>query len=124
MKILNPKTLAPPGAGFSQGILANGTIYVAGQVSLSPAGEIVGKGDIAVQTHQTLQNVQSVLAEGGMFLTDIVSATVYLKDLAHYRVFAQTWCEVFGEHRPARATVKADLVHPDLLIEIQAIAAK
>ena len=124
MKILSPTSVAKPGPGYSQGIAANGTIYVAGQVSVGADGTIEGKGNIARQTRQTLENVRRVLAEGGLGLSDVVSTTVYLKDLADYRVFAQTWCEVFGEHLPARATVKADLVHPDLLIEIQAIAVK
>ena len=124
MKILNPKTIASPGQGYSQGIAANGAVYVAGQVAVAADGKIMGTGDIAVQTRQTLENVRGVLAEGGMALSDIVSATVYIKSLADYPAFAQTWCAVFGEHRPARATVKADLVHPDLLIEIQAIAVR
>ena len=124
MKILSPKSLAAAGPGYAQGVAANGAIYVAGQVSVGPNGAIEGKGDIAAQTRQTLDNVRQVLAEGGLGLSDIVSTTVYIKDLADYRVFAQTWCEVFGEHRPARATVKADLVHPDLLVEVQAIAVK
>ena len=124
MKFLNPNTVAKPGPGYSQGVAAGSAVYVAGQVAIDTDGQIVGKGDMAAQTRQTLENVRHVLAARDLGLKDVVSTTVYLSDLAHYRLFAQTWCEVFGEHRPARATVKAELVHPDLMVEIQAIAVK
>ena len=124
METLNPSKVARPGPGYSQGVAAGGVIYVAGQVAVAVDGQIVGKGDVAAQTRQTLENVRQVLSAGGLDLRDIVSTTVYLTDLSSYRVFSETWCEVFGEHRPARATVKAELVHPDLLIEIQAIATR
>ncbi|MFI4933572.1 MAG: RidA family protein [Caulobacterales bacterium] len=124
MQILNPAAVAKPGAGYAQGVAAGGAIYVAGQVAIDAAGAIVGRGDLVAQTRQTLANVANVLAAGGMSLGDVVSTTVYLSDLTRYRAFCETWCEVFGEHTPARATVKADLVHPDLLVEIQAIAVR
>lgn len=122
MKSLNPATVAKPGPGYAQGVAVGGTIYVAGQVAVDVAGAIVGQGDIVAQTRQTLTNVANVLSAGNATLADIVSTTVYLRDLGDYPGFARTWTEVFGEHRPARATVKAELVHPDLLVEIQVIA--
>lgn len=124
MKLLNPDTVATPGAGYAQGVAAGGSVYVAGQVAQDPSGAIVGVGDMVAQTRQTLANVANVLAAGGLTLSDIVSTTVYLTDLGQYRAFCATWCEVFGDHTPARATVKADLVHPDLLVEVQAIAVR
>ena len=66
----------------------------------------------------------AVLREAGLGLTDVVSTTVYVTDFADYELFDQVWQECFGEHKPARATVKAELVHPALLIEVQAIAAR
>lgn len=124
MQLLNPETVAKPGAGYSQGVAAGGAIYVAGQVSIDAGGAIVGKDDIAAQTRQTLENVRQVLIAGGMDLGNVVSTTAYLIDFSGYKTFCQVWCEMFGDHAPARASVKADLVHPDLLVEIQAIAVK
>jgi len=124
MEILNPPSVAKPGAGYSQGIAAGGAVYVAGQVSIDASGAIVGKNDMVAQTRQTLANVAAVLAAGGLGLADVVSTTVYVTDFAHYKAFAETWVAVFGDHAPARATVKAALVHPDLLIEVQAVAVK
>ena len=124
MKILNPETVAKPGPGYAQGTSVNGIVFVAGQVSIDADGHIVGKGDIVAQTRQTINNVRAVVEAGGLTLSHIASTTVYVKDLADYKGFAETWVAMFGNHTPARATIKADLVHPDLLIEIQAIAVK
>jgi reactive intermediate/imine deaminase len=122
MQLINPSTVLPSAGGHSQGVSVGGVVYVSGQVAATAAGELVGPGDIAAQTKQTLENVRLVLDAAGLGLADVVSATVYIADMAHYGGFAQAWAEVFGDHAPARATVRADLVHPDLLVEIQAVA--
>lgn len=123
MDLLNPSDIARPGPGYSQGVRAGGVVYVAGQVSIDANGQIAGVGDIAAQTRQTLENVFAVVEAGGLSRGNIVSTTVYLKDLADYGGFSRAWVDAFGDHAPARATVRADLVHPDLLVEVQAIAA-
>lgn len=124
MNILNPSQVMRPAPGFSQGVAVGETIYVAGQVSVDADGAIVGTGDIREQTRQTIDNVAHVLAAGGMQLSDIVSATIYISDLANYAGFCEVWCAVLGTHAPARATVRADLVLPALLVEIQAVAVR
>lgn len=122
MKFINPKTVMPPPGGFSQGTEAAGLIFVAGQVGADAQGKLPGDGGMEAQTRQTIANVAAVLADSGAKLADIVSATVYLKSLDDYKVFNQVWNECFRSHKPARATVKAELVLPPLLVEIQAIA--
>ena len=124
MKIINPGTVMPPQGGYSQGIQAGDLIFVAGQVGVDAHGKPTGDAAMAAQTRQTIANIVAVLAEAGATLADVVSATVYVKDFSEYRVFDQVWQECFGGHKPARATVKAELVHPALLIEIQAIAVR
>ena len=124
MKIINPGTVMPPQGGYSQGIQAGDLIFVAGQVGVDAHGKPTGDGGMAAQTRQTIANIVAVLAEAGATLADVVSATVYVKDFSEYKVFDQVWQECFGTHRPARATVKAELVHPALLVEIQAIAVR
>lgn len=124
MKALNPSTVLKPTPGYSQGYVAKDVVYVAGQVGADANGGLVGPGDIAAQTKQTLLNVSNVLAAEGLGLTNVVSTTVYIKDMVDYPAFSKAWCEVFGDHAPARATVRADMVHPALLVEIQAIAVR
>ena len=124
MQPLNPPTVLTPSAGYSQGVVAGDALYVAGQVSADAGGEVVGAGDIVAQTRQAIKNIELILEAAGMGLANVVSTTVYLTDLAHYDGFGRAWCDAFGDHAPARATVRADLIHPDLLVEIQAIAVR
>ena len=124
MKIINPGTVMRPQGGYSQGVQAGNMVFVAGQVGVDAHGKPTGDGGMAAQTRQTIANIVAVLAEAGATLTDVVSATVYVKDFSEYEVFDRVWRECFGDHKPARATVKAELVHPALLIEIQAIAVR
>ena len=124
MKVINPGTVMAPQGGYSQGIQAGDLIFVAGQVGVDAHGKPTGDAGMAAQTRQTIANIVAVLAEAGATLADVVSATVYVKDFSEYKVFDQAWQECFAGHKPARATVKAELVHPALLVEIQAIAVR
>ena len=111
LQFINP---TPSGLPFSQGVQAGNLLFVAGQV---------GTGDgVAEQTRSALDGVRAVLAEAGGDLTNVVSATVYLTDVADFAAYNEAWVEAFGDHRPARATVRADLMGQGLLVEVQAIA--
>ena len=124
MDMINPKDVMPPQGGYSQGIKAGNLIFVAGQVGADEHGKPTGGGGMAAQTRQTIVNLTAVLRDAGAALSDVVSTTVFIKDFTEYAVFDRVWQECFGAHKPARATVKAELVHPALLIEIQAIAVR
>ena len=122
MKIHNPSTVMPPQGGYSQGIDAGGLIFVAGQVGVDAHGKPTGDFGMAAQTRQTIANVAAILADAGATLADVVSATVYVKNFAEYKIFDTVWQECFGSHKPTRATVQAEMVMPALLVEIQCIA--
>ena len=124
MKFINPSNVMPPQGGYSQGTQAGDLIFVAGQVGADASGKLTGDGGMEAQTRQTIANVAAVLAEAGATLSDIVSATAYVKNIGDYKIFNQVWLECFGNHKPARATLLADLVMPQLLVEIQAIAVR
>jgi reactive intermediate/imine deaminase len=124
MKVLQPSDIVKPTASYSHGVAVGSFVFVAGQASLDIEGRVVGAGDIEAQTRQTIANLTAVLAEDGLQLRDVVSTTVYLSKLEDYRAYDRVYAECFEGHRPARATVRADLVMPELLVEIQAIAAK
>jgi 2-iminobutanoate/2-iminopropanoate deaminase len=69
----------------------------------------------------TLDRVRRVCEEAGGDLSNVVTATVFLTDLANFESYNEAWVEAFGDHRPARATVQAGLLF-DMLVEVQAIA--
>lgn len=120
-EFVNPQTLGPKGVAFSQGAIAGDLVFVAGQVGFDEKVQLVGS-DVTSQTRQTLARVRTVLKEAGAELTDVVQATVFLKDIGDFKEFDTAWREVFGDHRPTRATVEASALTPEILVEIQCIA--
>ena len=85
-------------------------------------GEIVGRGDIAAQTRQALENIKAIVETVGGTLRDVTRTTVYLTDLANYNGMNEVYRTYFAVEPPARATVRVDLANPDFLIEIEATA--
>jgi 2-iminobutanoate/2-iminopropanoate deaminase len=122
-ELLSPSSFAPAPGPFSQGVRAGNLVFVAGQAAQDDEGNIVGLGDVREQTRVTLDRVARVLAEAGGDLSNVATATVFLTDLGSFAPYNEAWVEAFGDHRPARATVRADLLLPEMLVEVQAIAA-
>src|SRR5690349_1639626 len=107
---------------FSQAVVVEGsarTIYVGGQNAVSADGRVVGVGDLAAQTEQAFANLQTVLAEAGAGLHDIVKWTIYVvkdQDLRPgFGVFQKLW----GDAPPPAITgVRVfGLAHPDFQVE-------
>lgn len=107
---------------YAPGAAGGGFVFTAGQVAWDDTGEVIGIGDIVVQTEQTLGNVLSVLAEGGASAGDVLKCTVYLKDIADFQKMNEVFARTFGDDPPARTTVEAHLAEPTMLVEIEAIA--
>lgn len=127
-----PKTvLASPTLSTPNGIMSHGVsspagkmVFVSGQVSRNAQGEIVGIGDIRAQTRQVLDNIKSVLTQGGASMSDVVKVTVFVTDVAeHYSDIHEIRAEYFPNEYPASTMVEVKpLVQPELMIEIEAIA--
>jgi 2-iminobutanoate/2-iminopropanoate deaminase len=123
LQFIDPANFGPSPGPFSQGVRAGSLFFAAGQVAMDEAGQVVGPGDVREQTRATLERVRRVLGEVGADLGNVVSATVFLTDVADFAAYNEAWVEAFGDHRPARATVRADLMGDGYLVEIQVIAA-
>jgi 2-iminobutanoate/2-iminopropanoate deaminase len=123
IKVVNPDSLGPAIAPYSQAAVANGFAYLAGQVGLDNDNNVVAPGDVKEQTRVAIDRMRTILVELGADLADIVYATVYLTNLEDFAAFNEAWAAEFGDHRPARACVVAGLLLPGLVVEIQAVAA-
>jgi reactive intermediate/imine deaminase len=119
-----PEGWQPSGPGYAYGILAGDTLFVAGLVSSDPAGGGIVAGDIGVQTRKTLENLGAVLDAAGMSYADVVANRVYLRDGRDFQGMNEAYREVFATKPPARATVRAGIMHPDLRVEIHAVAVR
>lgn len=113
---------APAAIGpYSQGIIANGFLYTAGQIALDPtSGQIVG-GDVAAQAERVFANLAAILAEAGASWKDVVKTTVFLQDMADFPRVNEVYARVMGEARPARSTVAVAGLPRGALVEIEAI---
>lgn len=110
--------------GMSAGVMVNGPcLFVSGQVALDSSGAIVGKDDFPKQVARVMSNLDAVLREGGTSLQNVIKVGVFLAD----RKYLGSWRELRGNYFshpfPASTLVIAELISPDLLIEVEAIAA-
>jgi enamine deaminase RidA (YjgF/YER057c/UK114 family) len=97
---------------------ASGTAYLAGQVADDP------KADVTGQVQQVLAQIDDLLFEAGTDKTKILSATIYLPDMADFPALNAVWEKwVVAGETPARATVQAKLAAPQYKVEIQVVAA-
>ena len=107
------------GPRMSQAVIHGSTVYLAGQVADQAKGKSVGD-----QTREILATIERLLAEAGSDKTKILSATIYLADIAAFAEMNAVWdAWIPAGHAPARATVEAKLAAPAYAVEIACIAA-
>ena len=114
---------APAAVGpYSQAVSSDDLVFCSGQVGLDPAsGELVGPG-IEEQTRGALANLGAVLQEAGAGFDAVVKVTAYLVDMGDFKAFNDVYAEVFGDARPARATVGVAALPLGARVEIECIA--
>lgn len=115
---------SPPALGpYSLGVVAEGKfVFVSGMTPYDPATEKIEGGSIARQTELVLENVKNVLQAGGASLADVVSCRVYLSNLTkeNFQAMNEVYGRYFGDSKPARATIGAQL--PGFDVEIECVA--
>src|SRR6266852_1319614 len=128
-KNIQPKTLAAPSRGghtlYSHVVTIEGArrmVFVAGQLARARDGSTVGKGDMRAQIRQVGENVKAALAAAGATLADIVKTNTYVTDIEEFFKHVDVRMEYFGA-LPTSTTVEVrKLAHPDLVVEVEAIA--
>ena len=107
------------GPRFAQAVIANGFVFLAGQVAANPAA------DVRDQTRQVLGQIDQLLQQAGSTKQSIVSVTIYLANISDFAAMNEIWDQwVDPVAKPARATVEAKLAAPAYKVEIQATAVK
>ena len=113
-----PKAIGP----YSQAILADGWLFISGQAALDPATGQAVEGDIVAQTERTMANLEAILAAAGMTFDNVVSSTVYLKDMNDFARFNEIYASCLTDAPPARATVEVARLPKDFAVEIAMLA--
>ncbi len=125
MKEIIATNNAPGAIGpYSQAVMANGTLYVSGQLPLNPNTGVFAGDDIKSQTLQSLNNVKAIVQAAGLSLENVVRVGVFLKDMNDFAAMNEVYSQFFTENCPARAAVEVARLPKDALIEIDCIAIK
>jgi 2-iminobutanoate/2-iminopropanoate deaminase len=114
---------APAAIGpYSQGVLADGWLFTAGQIALDPrSGEMVGQ-TAAEQARRALDNARAIVVAAGLTLADVVKVTVFLRDLGEFGAVNEVYREFFAAAPPARSLVEVSRLPRDGLIAVEMIA--
>jgi 2-iminobutanoate/2-iminopropanoate deaminase len=114
---------APAAIGpYSQGIIANGFLFTAGQIPLDPQSMDVVPGGITEQTERVMENLAAVLAEAGTSFDRVVKTTCFLVDLNDFGAFNEVYARSIGANPPGRSTVQVAKLPKGSLVEVECVA--
>ncbi len=119
-KVVRTLDAPKPKGVYSQAIVADGFVFVAGQACVNPRTNEFEYGDIQSETRQTLENIRAILEAAGSSLKEVVRVGVFLADLNDFAAMNEVYKQYFPEDQPARTTVGVQL--PKIKIEIDCIA--
>lgn len=125
MKQIIATDKAPKAVGaYSQAVMANGMLFISGQIPINPTtGEMV-TGSIEEQARQSMNNIGGILEEAGMTWENVVKTTILLNDIADFAAVNKVYESFFSSEFPARACFEAGNLPKNAGVEIEAIAVK
>ena len=122
MHFISTENAPAAGGHYSQAVVHNGFVFVAGQLAFVPGQKEHRPGPIGEQTERTLRNVEAILLAAGSSLDKVLQMTIYVSDMEMWGEVNATYSRIMGSHKPARAIVPVKELHYGYGIEIQVIA--
>jgi 2-iminobutanoate/2-iminopropanoate deaminase len=113
-----PQAIGP----YSQGVKANGFVFISGQIAIDPASGQIIAGDVAAQTERVLKNLEAILKAAGTGLEKVVRTTVFLKNMGDFAAMNEVYGRFWKSAPPARSTVEVARLPRDVAVEIDIIA--
>jgi reactive intermediate/imine deaminase len=115
---------APAAVGaYSQATTDGDLLFTAGQIPLTPDGELRDDAPIAEQTQLALDNVSAILEAEGLGLDDVLKVSVYLADIDDFEAMNETYGEYFDEDPPARSALEVGALPKGVDVEIEVVAS-
>lgn len=123
-KVINTKAAPEPIGPYNQAVLANGTLYISGQICIDPATGSLKNRDIQEETHQAMRNLKNILTEAGMSFDDVVKTTIFITDMKQFGEINEVYGKYFNGEFPARETVQVSALPKFVNVEISMIAVQ
>ena len=121
-KEIRIKGLGPPVSHYTDAVRFGDLMFISGIVSVDENGNVVGRGDAMAQARRIFANMGQILEAEGAGFADVLKVTVFMRNIEDRPAINPVRKEVFGDARPASTLVEvAKLVHPDMLVEIEAV---
>jgi reactive intermediate/imine deaminase len=117
----NPAALAKPGGHYSHVAVANGLVFVSGQLPINAQGDKLADASFDAQAEQVLANVKAALESVGSSVAQLVQVRVYVVDVENWASFNQIYARWAGDAKPARAVVPVPQLHYGFKIEVEAV---
>ncbi|HEX7503129.1 MAG TPA: Rid family detoxifying hydrolase [Acidobacteriota bacterium] len=114
-----PRALGP----YSQAVRWGNILFISGQVGIDPETGKLVEGGVEAQARQVFKNIAAVLAAAGINCRRLLKTTVFLKDMAHFKVVNEIYAAQVPPPYPARAAVAVAELPLGAAVEIEAIAA-
>ncbi len=115
---------APEAVGaYSQATTNGSLLFTAGQIPLTPDGELLADEPIEAQTEQALDNLVAILEAEGATVDDVLKVTVFLADIEEFEAMNETYANYFASEPPARSAVEVANLPKGVGVEIEAVAA-
>ncbi|NMM47037.1 RidA family protein [Marinigracilibium pacificum] len=115
-----PEAIGP----YSQAVLANGMLFVSGQIAIDRASGEILNDNISQETHQVMKNLEAILSQAGMSFENVVKCSIFIKDMGQFSDINECYAAYFKGDFPARETVEVARLPKDVNVEISCIAIK
>ena len=124
MKRVTETDAAPAAVGaYSQATSDGSLLFTAGQIPLTPDGDLLDDEPIEVQTEQALDNLVAILEEEGAGPEDVLKVTVFLDDIDDFDAMNETYAGYFDDEPPARSAIEVAALPKGVGVEIEAVAS-
>jgi len=123
MNLVQTPEAPTPAGHYSQAVVHNGLVFVAGQLPIDPKDPKRPPGSVEEQTEQALRNVAAILEAAGSALDRVLQLTIFVADITHWSAVNATVARVLGNHKPARAVVPCGTLNRGFQVEIVTTAA-
>ena len=115
------KAPAPIGP-YSQAVVSNNMVFISGQIPTNPMTNELVNGDIAIETHQVMKNLQAILEAAGINFNHVLKTTILLSDMSHFMKVNEIYGSYFRADFPARETFAVKGLPKNVNIEISMVA--